>query len=166
MSYIIKGVLGQDLPWGLVILGAMIAIVLELAGVPSLAFAVGIYLPLSTSTPIFIGGIVRYLVDIYLKRKLAAQNLNEDEIAAETDKSNGVLMASGYIAGGAIAGILIALFAVQPTLKGIQESAEHWAKDGNPFFSSDILGFLPFLVIAGVLYVVGREWWLAGKKAN
>lgn len=166
MSYIIKGVLGQDLPWGLVILGAMIAVVLELAGVPSLAFAVGIYLPLSTSTPIFIGGLVRYLVDIYLKRKLAAQNLNDDEIAAETDKSNGVLMASGYIAGGAIAGILIALFAVQPTLKGIQDAAEHWSKGGNPFFSSDILGFLPFLVIAGVLYVVGREWWLAGKKAD
>lgn len=164
MSYIIKGVLGQDLPWGLVILGAMIAIVLELSGVPSLAFAVGIYLPLSTSTPIFIGGIVRYLVDIYLRRKLKAQNLDEDEIAAETDKSNGVLMASGYIAGGAIAGILIALFAVQPTLKGIQESAEHWAKETNPFFSSDILGFLPFLVMAGVLYVVGRELWLKGKS--
>ena len=164
MSYIIKGVLGQDLPWGLVILGAMIAIVLELAGVPSLAFAVGIYLPLSTSTPIFIGGIVRYLVDIYLRRKLAKQNLDEDEIAAETDKSNGVLMASGYIAGGAIAGILIALFAVQPTLKGIQESAEHWAKESNPFFSSDILGFLPFLAMAVVLYIVGREIWLKGKS--
>ncbi len=166
MSYIIKGVLGQDLPWGLVILGAMIAIVLELAGVPSLAFAVGIYLPLSTDTPIFIGGIVRYLVDIYLRRKLKAQNLDEDEIAAETDKSNGVLMASGYIAGGAIAGILIALFAVQPSLKGIQDAAEHWAKDGNPFFSSDILGFLPFLVMAGVLYVVGRELWLKGKSSD
>lgn len=166
MSYIIKGVLGQNLPWGLVILGAMIAIVLELAGVPSLAFAVGIYLPLSTSTPIFIGGIVRYLVDIYLKRKLAAKNLTDDEIAAETDKSNGVLLASGYIAGGAIAGILIALFAVQPTLKGIQDAAEHWSKESNPFFSSDLLGFLPFLVLAVVLYVVGREIWLAGKKAE
>ena len=164
MSYIIKGVLGQNLPWGLVILGAMIAVVLELGGVPSLAFAVGIYLPISTSTPIFIGGIVRYLVDIYLKRKLAARNLTEDEIVAETDKSNGVLLASGYIAGGAIAGILIALFAVQPTLKGIQDSAEHWAKGGNPFFSSDLLGILPFAVIAIVLYMVGREIWLAGKK--
>ena len=165
MSYIIKGVLGQNLPWGLVILGAMIAVVLELAGVPSLAFAVGIYLPLSTSTPIFIGGIVRYLVDIYLKRKLAAKNLTDDEIVAETDKSNGVLLASGYIAGGAIAGILIALFAVQPTLKGIQDAAEHWSKESNPFFNSDLLGFLPFLILAGVLYLVGRELWLAGKKA-
>lgn len=165
MSYIIKGVLGQNLPWGLVILGAMMAIVLEISGVPALAFAVGIYLPISTSTPIFIGGIIRYLVDIYLKRKLAQKNLTEDEIAAETDKSNGVLLASGYIAGGAIAGILIALFAVQPSLKGIQDAAEHWAKDGNPFFSSDLLGFLPLLAIAVVLYLVGRELWLAGKKA-
>ena len=164
MSYIIKGVLGQNLPWGLVILGAMIAVVLELAGVPSLAFAVGIYLPISTSAPIFIGGSVRYLVDIYLKRKLKAKNLTEDEIVAETDKSNGVLLASGYIAGGAIAGILIALFAVQPTLKGVQDAAEHWAKEGNPFFSSDLLGILPFVVLAVVLYLVGREIWLAGKK--
>ena len=169
MSYIIKGVLGQNLPWGLVILGAMIAVVLELAGVPSLAFAVGIYLPISTSTPIFLGGIVRYLVDIYLKRKLAAKNLTEEQIVAETDKSSGVLMASGYIAGGAIAGILIALFAVQPTLKGIQDSAEHWAKGGNPFFEggySDLLGILPFFVLMIVLYTVGREWWLAGKKTS
>jgi putative OPT family oligopeptide transporter len=164
MSYIIKGVLGQNLPWGLVILGAMIAVVLELAGVPSLAFAVGIYLPISTSSPIFIGGIVRYLVDIYLKRKLKAQNLTEDEIMAETDKSNGVLLASGYIAGGAIAGILIALFAVQPSLKAIQDTAEHWAKGSNPFLSSDLLGILPFVVLAVVLYLVGREIWLSGRK--
>lgn len=166
MSYIIKGVLGQNLPWGLVILGAMLAIVLEISGVPALAFAVGIYLPISTSAPIFIGGIVRYIVDIYLKRKLAAENLTEDEIVAETDKSNGVLLASGYIAGGAIAGILIALFAVQPTLKGVQESAEHWSKKSNAFLSSDLLGFLPFLVLAIVLYMVGRELWLKGKSTN
>jgi uncharacterized oligopeptide transporter (OPT) family protein len=166
MSYIIKGVLGQNLPWGLVILGAMIAVVLELSGVPSLAFAVGMYLPISTSTPIFIGGIVRYLVDIYLKRKLAGKNLTEDEIIAETDKSNGVLMASGYIAGGAIAGILIALFAVQPSLKAIQDGAEHWAKEGNPFFSSDFLGILPFIVLAIILYMVGREIWLKGKAVE
>jgi uncharacterized oligopeptide transporter (OPT) family protein len=169
MSYIIKGVLGQNLPWGLVILGAMIAIVLELAGVPSLAFAVGIYLPLSTSSPIFIGGIVRYLVDLYLKRKLAAKNLTEDQIVAETDKSNGVLMASGYIAGGAIAGILIAFFAVVPSLKAIQESFDAWAKTGNPFFTgdwSDLLALLPFAVISVVLYMVGREIFFSGKKAN
>ena len=168
MSYIIKGVLGQNLPWGLVILGAMLAVVLEVSGVAALAFAVGIYLPISTSTPIFIGGLVRYLVDIYLRRKLAKQNLTDEQIMAETDKSNGVLLASGYIAGGAIAGILIAIFAVVPWLKGVQDSAEAVAKSGNPLFEggySDLLGLLPFLGIAVVLYIVGREKWLAGKAA-
>jgi len=168
MSYIIKGVLGQNLPWGLVILGAMIAVVLELSGIPSLAFAVGIYLPISTSSPIFIGGIVRYLVDIYLKRKLSGRDLTEDEVIAETDKSNGVLMASGYIAGGAIAGILIAAVAVIPSLKAFQMAMEKWSKDANPFFAgtgSDLLGLLPLFILAVVLYFVGREWWLSGKKA-
>jgi uncharacterized oligopeptide transporter (OPT) family protein len=169
MSYIIKGVLGQDLPWGLVIIGAMIAIVLELAGVPSLAFAVGIYLPISTSAPIFVGGIVRWMVDLYLKRKLAHRELTEEQIIAETDKSNGVLLASGYIAGGAIAGILIAVFAVVPSLKAVQDNFGEWAKVGNPFFEgagSDVLALIPFLVLAVILYFVGREMLLAGRKNN
>ena len=109
MSYIIKGILNRELPWNLVLLGVMIAIVLEMAGIPSLAFAVGVYLPLSASTPIFIGGMVRWLVDRHLRRKHA--HLTEEQIVAETDKSPGVLMASGYIAGAALAGIIYAFMA-------------------------------------------------------
>ncbi|MGI9034922.1 MAG: OPT family oligopeptide transporter [Pyrinomonadaceae bacterium] len=188
MSYIIKGILSQQLPWGLVILGAMIAVVLELAGAPSLAFAVGLYLPISTSSPIFVGGLVRYAVDLYLKRKLAHQNLTEDQLIAETDKSNGVLLASGYIAGGAIAGILVAIFAV---LKLPQETAQSlnnllgagltigkdgegitnifisWAKTHNPFFAgnnSDWLAPISFWILAIVLYYVGRGLLLTGRK--
>ena len=166
MSYIIKGVLGQNLPWGLVILGAMLAITLEVSGVPSLAFAVGIYLPIATSAPIFVGGIVRYAVDLWLKRRLAGREMTEEQIIAETDKSNGVMLASGYIAGGAIAGILIAVFAVVPHLKAIQDQFGEYAKS-NPFFTgdySDILGLLPFLLLSVMLYLVGRELWLSGKK--
>jgi hypothetical protein len=98
ISYIIKGILTQELPWSLVLLGVMIAITLELAGIPSLAFAVGLYLPIAVSAPIFVGGIVRWAVDKDLIRKLSLRNLTEEEIIAETDKSPGVLLASGYIA--------------------------------------------------------------------
>ncbi len=89
MSYIIKGILNQQLPWGLVLLGVMIAIVLEMAGIPSLAFAVGVYLPLSSSSPIFIGGMIRWLVDKYLRVKFRNKELTEEEFVAETDKSPG-----------------------------------------------------------------------------
>ena len=167
ISYIIKGILNQELPWGLVLIGAMIAVVLELSAIPALAFAVGLYLPIATSSPIFIGGMVRYAVDIYLKRKLARQKLSEEEIIAETDKSNGVLLASGYIAGGAVAGILFAIFAFVPTLARVQDSFGEWAKTSNPFFAgdnADWLGLIPFWILALILYYVGRELLLTGRS--
>jgi hypothetical protein len=173
MSYIIKGVLSQELPWGLVLIGAMIAIMLELAGIGSLAFAVGLYLPIATSMPIFVGGMIRWAVDLYLRKKFAAQNLTHEQIDAETDKSNGVLMASGYIAGGAIAGIMVALFSLDygflNSLKAIKDNAAKWAETGNPFFAgdnADWLGMIPFWILALILYYVGRELVLSGKKSE
>ena len=165
MSYIIKGILSQELPWGLVILGVMIAIVLELAGIPSLAFAVGLYLPVAISTPIFVGGLVRHFVDKYLRRKLAHRDLTEAEIIAETDKSPGVLLASGYIAGGALAGIAIAL--ATEFLTGTTRAFADWSKAVNPFYEgpyADFLALLPFAALAVLLYLVGREIVLAGRK--
>ncbi|MGH9829285.1 MAG: OPT/YSL family transporter, partial [Blastocatellia bacterium] len=143
MSYIIKGILNRQLPWALVLLGVMIAIVLEMAGVPSLAFAVGVYLPLSSSSPIFIGGMVRWLVDLNMRKKLKHMNLTEDELNAEADKSPGVLMASGYIAGGALAAIFIAFMA--GVLTDTNDKIQHWANAHNPFFNggySDILSLI------------------------
>ena len=86
----------------------MIAVVLELSGNPSRwRSRWGCYLPLSSSSPIFIGGAIRWLVDARARRHLRSRQitLSEEEMVAESDKSPGVLLASGYIAGGAIAGI-------------------------------------------------------------
>src|SRR5260221_2604480 len=95
MSYIIQGILNRKLPWGLVLLGVMISLVLEMSGIPSLAFAVGVYLPLSSSSPIFIGGAVRWLVDKHVQSRIK-KKLNEEELTPIGDKSPGVLLASGY----------------------------------------------------------------------
>jgi putative OPT family oligopeptide transporter len=167
MSYIIKGILNRQLPWGLVLLGVMIAIVLEMSGIPSLAFAVGVYLPLSSSSPIFIGGLIRWLVDLNLRKKLAGRNLTEEELQAEGDKSPGVLMASGYIAGGAIAGIIIAFMA--GVLTDFNQKITDIMAAGNSFFNgpnADLLSLLPFAVLCVLLYLAGREAILAGKKAR
>jgi putative OPT family oligopeptide transporter len=164
MSYIIKGILNRQLPWGLVLLGVMISIVLEMSGIPSLAFAVGVYLPLSSSSPIFVGGMIRWLVDRHLAKKLAARNLTEEQLTAEGDKSPGVLMASGYIAGGAIAGILIAISA--GVLTKFDTHMTEVMKASNPFFnggSSDLLSLIPFALLCVLLYMAGREMILAGK---
>ena len=160
MSYIIKGILSRELPWGLVLLGVMITIVLELSGVPSLAFAVGVYLPISTSAPIFVGGAVRWLVDKYLRRKPENQQLTEEQMAAETDKSPGVLLASGYIAGATLAGVIYAFLNLKESITNQLKFFEEWATHHNPFFEgpgSDILGMIPFLLLTILLYLVGRE---------
>ena len=97
MSTIIKGLLSQNLPWGLVLVGVFISITLELCGIKSLSFAVGSYLPIATTAPIFAGGLVRW----YVERKTGA--------AEESDISSGTLFSSGLIAGGSLAGILYAV---------------------------------------------------------
>jgi uncharacterized oligopeptide transporter (OPT) family protein len=166
MSYIIKGILDRKLPWGLVLFGVMIAIVLEMAGISSLPFAVGVYLPLSSSSPIFIGGAIRWLVDGARRKELAHHKLSEDQLASEADRSSGVLLASGYIAGGAIAGIIIAFIA--GVFDNVDASLTKWAEASNPFFAgpmSDVLSLSPFVFLTGFLFLVGREKLLGPKKA-
>jgi len=165
-SYIIKGILGGELPWGLVLLGVFIAILLELSGVSALAFAVGVYLPISTSAAVYVGGMVRWLVDKYTRRKHVGARLTEDLLIAEGDKSNGVLLASGYIAGGTLAGVLFA-FLVIPWKERLDDW-QKWAEMHNPFFHgpwSDILAMIPFIALCVLLYLVGREVIMAAKRA-
>jgi hypothetical protein len=162
MSYIIKGILDQQLPWTLVLFGVMIAVVLEMAGIPSLAFSVGVYLPLSSTLPIFVGGLVRWLADRRNNKLEHNATLNEEERQLAGDRSSGVLLASGYIAGGALAGIIIAITA--GVLTHFDQMMADWAEHGNPFYAglhSDALSLLPYAAIIVLLYIVARE-----KKAD
>ena len=170
VSYIIKGILDQKLPWALVLFGVMIAIVLEMSGIPSLAFAVGVYLPISTSLPIFVGGMVRWLVDWQRRRHADYAHLSEEEHVAEGDKSPGVLMASGYIAGGAIAGIVIAIMQGVPLLSDRNAMLDKWAQTHNPLYaplkaiSPDLLSLIPFAALVLLLYLAGRGAILSGRN--
>ncbi|HEX4567345.1 MAG TPA: oligopeptide transporter, OPT family [Vicinamibacterales bacterium] len=97
MATIIKGLLSRSLPWGLVLVGVFISITLELCGIRSLSFAVGSYLPIATTAPIFAGGMVRAFVEKKTGR------------AKESEVGSGTLFSSGLIAGGSLAGILYAV---------------------------------------------------------
>lgn len=147
MQIIIDGVLTQKLNWSLVLIGTMIAITLELCGVSSLAFAVGLYVPIQYSTPIFIGGVVRWAVDKYLTGSTNVQALPgetpaetaaraEVEAIKKTETSPGVLLASGYIAGGSLAGVAAAFLEFSKPIKesfdwsnltaGLSENTAMW----------------------------------------
>ncbi len=102
MKLVIDGVLDQSLPWGLVAIGAGIAIVCELARIPSLPFAVGVYLPVSTMTPIFVGGLIR----MWMERSA------RDDKQAAARRERGVLLGSGFVGGEGLLGVGIALAAV------------------------------------------------------
>jgi len=97
MATIIKGLLAQDLPWALVFIGMFVSVVIELCGIRSLSFAVGAYLPLATTAPIFVGGLMKALVD-----KVSG-------VKEESEISSGMLYSTGLVAGGSLTGILIAL---------------------------------------------------------
>lgn len=158
VSYIIKGILDRQLPWELVLFGVAIAVVLEMCGVASLPFAVGVYLPLSSSMPILVGGLVRGWVDRQRRREPEFAALDEAQQSAASDRSAGVLLASGYIAGGALAGIVIAFGA--GVFVEFDSAVSAWAAASNPFYAgghADLLSLLPFGCLVFALYRVGRR---------
>lgn len=161
MGIVVDGVLGQTMNWGLVLLGVMIALTLELCGVASLPFAVGVYVPMGVSAPIFIGGLVRYAVDRITRARSTAAGLSEAEAIAKTESSSGVLLASGYVAGATIAGVIYAFMNLntalvnQLNLGGVAQRM--WG-------SGDLPTILSFAVLVAILFAVGCGWWSKGEK--
>lgn len=136
MKTVIEGVLGGDLPWGLVLTGGAFAIVAELLRLPSLPFAVGIYLPLSTMTPIYVGGMVKHFIE---------QKTQNNKDLQSKRKEKGVLLSSGFIAGEGIAGVLIALYAF------IQKSKPAGLGIVYPPNVGELVALFAFILLVGYL---------------
>jgi putative OPT family oligopeptide transporter len=146
MSTIIKGLLSQNLPWGLVLCGVSISLVLELCGIHSLSFAVGSYLPIATTAPIFAGGVVRWMVE------------RRTGVSQESEISAGTLFSSGLIAGGSLAGILYAILYGRNLVKAADDSETLGL---IPFLHEgavgEIAGIAVFLALAVVLFRAGQR---------
>ncbi len=162
MGIIISGVLERKLNWGLVLAGGLIAVMLELCGISSLPFAVGVYVPIQFSTPIFLGGLIRWGVDGWNRRVEAAKACKraEAESAAQaeieairkSETSPGVLLASGYIAGGSLAGMLVAFSNFSDRLPALLTA---WQLPENQLAAG-----IAFAGLVLFLAAVGRGWCL------
>ncbi len=139
MATLIKGLLSQNLPWGLVLVGVFVAVTLELCGIHSLSFAVGAYLPIATTAPIFAGGLVRWWVERQTGEK------------SDSDLSAGTLFSSGLIAGGSLAGILYAILVGADWLRPFQVVGEMIPSLRGEEAFGQIAGAMLFLALAVVL---------------
>jgi OPT family oligopeptide transporter len=153
MATLIKGILSFNLDWQFVLVGVFIAIVMELCGIKALSFAIGIYLPLSTTFPIFIGGAVRGLVEWRQKQK------NIVVSAEEEDLGKGNLFATGLVAGGALAGVLVAILSSMESVSNTigNWNAEHGLSEQLGGEGYKWLGVGFFALMALLLYRVAMQ---------
>jgi putative OPT family oligopeptide transporter len=146
MATLVKGIQSQNLDWQFVMVGVFIAVMIELCGIKALAFAIGLYLPLATTLPIFIGGAIKGLVDWRAERK--------NELKADDDLGKGSLFATGLIAGGALAGVIVALLTARDSIyEGMKKlSSEPWLEDFLGAGGYQIMGLLFFLTMTFMLH--------------
>lgn len=153
MATLIKGILSQNLDWQYVFVGIFLAGVMELCGINSLSFAVGAYLPLSTTLPIFAGGVLKGVTDFVSKKK------NKVATAEEEELGRGNLFATGLVAGGAVAGVLIAFLAGSDwggrflSAVNLEDGLSHALGESG----YQVMGVIFFLLMGWMLYRVGKK---------
>ncbi|HTE33396.1 MAG TPA: oligopeptide transporter, OPT family, partial [Chryseolinea sp.] len=144
MATLAKGILSFNLDWQYVTVGVFIAVTLELCGIKALAFAIGLYLPLATTLPIFVGGAVKGYVDWRSERKFG--KIEDDELG------RGSLFATGLIAGGALTGVAVAILSVLLADTMATLSFEHEVSGAIGASAYQLLGTICFLLMTLVLY--------------
>lgn len=149
MSTVINGILTQKLPWGLVMLGVFLVIVVELLGIRSLAFAVGAYLSIGTTLAIFAGGAARWLVEQSAKKA--------GEEASESEVSPGSLYASGLIAAGGIMGLIGIAIKLIESKNWLPKNSLAWGSRVPWLAHNDALAVITFLLLAASLYYFARK---------
>jgi putative OPT family oligopeptide transporter len=149
MATLIKGLLSLNLDWHFVLVGAFFAVTMELCGVKSLSFAVGLYLPLSTTLPIFVGGALKGVADHVARRK--------GEPVEESELGGGSLFATGLVAGGALLGVVVAFLQVfaEGAMKTLDLGGRLRGALGAGGYA--VLGVLFFAGLAGMLYRAARK---------
>lgn len=153
MATLIKGILSQNLDWQYVFAGVFLAITMELCGIKSLSFAVGAYLPLATTLPIFIGGAIRGIVEMKQAKEGKAKSVDEDELG------KGNLFATGLVAGGAVAGVVIAFVAGSESGEKLLNAVSMEATISNAISTGGyfVLGTFFFAAMGMILYKVARK---------
>jgi putative OPT family oligopeptide transporter len=148
MATLIRGILSKNLDWNFVLAGAALALVMELCGIRSLSFAIGVYLPFSTTFPIFLGGMIRGAVDKVKKKRGAVIKEGEEDL------ERGNLFATGLVAGGALMGVIFAFLSVPQSVVAFMEKCSI-EKGMTAFFGENgyyLLGFAFFVVMGIALY--------------
>ncbi len=149
MATLIKGLLSFNLDWQFVLVGAFLSITMELCGVKSLSFAVGAYLPLSTTLPIWVGGAIKGLADWSTKRK--GGNMDNSELGT------GSLFATGLVAGGALTGVIVAILTVLFEERMGSFSMEHAISGALGVTGYELLGVICFAIMGLTLYRVAQK---------
>jgi hypothetical protein len=150
MATVIKGVMAQNLPWGYILVGAGLSLMVYLCGVSPLAWAVGAYLPIGTTLPIFLGGALRWLAD----------KMRGDK--EESELSPGMLFATGLVAGGTLTGVASSVLKAIPTGGGTSDLLTDTQGIGARFqealgMDANLLALIPYVIMAVILVRMGLK---------
>ncbi|MFN2386617.1 MAG: OPT family oligopeptide transporter [Thermoanaerobaculia bacterium] len=150
MATMIKGLLAQNLPWAPVLVGVFLALMAQLAGAHPLSWAVGAYLPVSTTAPIWLGGMLKAMVDRWRQKR-------EGPGAVESELSSGMLYATGLVAGGALTGVVLAFLQAKPEILAATDIGRFYASTRDSLIAGNLLCAIAFGILCVLLVRNARK---------